>query len=31
LRLGAEYVKFDDFAKNFFSKYLLLYTEWGTE
>jgi hypothetical protein len=27
LRLGAEYVKFDDFAKNFFSKYLLLYTE----
>jgi hypothetical protein len=23
-RLGAEYVKFDDFAENFFSKYLLL-------
>jgi hypothetical protein len=23
-RLGAEYVKFDDFAEEFFSKYLLL-------
>lgn len=23
-RLGAEYVKFDDFAEDFFSKYLLL-------
>ena len=23
-RLGAEYVKFDEFAENFFSKYLLV-------
>lgn len=23
-RLGADYVKFDDFAENFFGKYLLL-------
>ena len=32
-RLGADYVKFDDFAEDFFSKYLLLShgTRYGAE